>query len=201
MFDASKRVKGMTTKRPRRASAGDFRWNRLPRFSLPKTVLLGVALSLALPQIVTRSGENGVAAAYASSQPMARFAPTPMAPAVQLFDVAQGRVVRSAPNSMAFRRLGESWIASIRSAWGGFRLDPESGYVLKIPFEPAVPVSNGWYRGEVRELYIMWDPAKPHDTRMMLLGRDGNPRVFYLKADAGAFVEKFKDGQRAISGN
>ncbi|MEF3306469.1 hypothetical protein [Paenibacillus sp. GYB003] len=154
-----------------------------------------IACSLAATLCQPPSGPQPAAARDAwPARPSAEAAAV-TASFVQLFDVAQGRVIRSVPNSMSFRRLGESWIASIRSAWGGFRLDPESGYVLKVPFEPVVRVSNNWYRGEVRELFIMWDPKAPHDTRMMLTGAGGSPRMFIIKADAGSFVERFKNGQ------
>lgn len=174
---------------------------------LSRTAILlgcGLAFSLGHP-LPDREPAVVPLSAAVSPAPIASFAgalaPTvPLsAPAVQLFDVVQGRVIRTAPNSLAFRRLGESWIASIRGAWQGFRLDPESGYILKIPFEPAVRVNSGWYRGEVRELYVMWDPLTPHDTRMMLMGPEGKPRMFYVKSDAGSFVEKFKEGQRVLT--
>lgn len=111
---------------------------------------------------------------------------------VQLFDVVRGEVIRDLPNSAVYRHKAEAWIASIRGAWGGFRLDPTSGYVLKVPLEPPLNVNNGWYRGEVTELYVMWDPAAPHDTRLMLMGRGVSPRIFVVGAEAGAFVESVR---------
>lgn len=134
------------------------------------------------------------AAATAASRQEAVATAAILPPKVELFDVGRGRVIRAAPNSFAYRRLGESWIASIESAWGGFRLDPESGYVLKIPFDPPVLADSRWFKGQVSELYLMWDPLNPHATRMMLIGSGSSPRVFLLKADAGAFVERFKNG-------
>ncbi|MDF2714406.1 MAG: hypothetical protein K0R28_1331 [Paenibacillus sp.] len=154
-----------------------------------------VCLTLCLVSVMVPE-HGGAASAAESSRPLSGWTAAGMTTAspVQLFDVVRGQVIRSLPNSPVFRRAGESWIASIRGAWGGFRLDPTSGYVLKVPLEPPLNVNNGWYRGEVTELYVMWDPATPHDTRLMLLGRGGSPRMFTIGAEAGAFVEQLRNG-------
>lgn len=152
-------------------------------------------LTFCLVYVTVPEGGGAAKAAEASRPPSSwTAASAKTASPVQLFDVVRGKVIRSLPNSPVFRSTGESWIASIRGAWGGFRLDPTSGYVLKVPFEPPLNVNNGWYRGEVTELYVMWDPATPHDTRLMLMGRGGSPRMFTIGAEAEAFVEQLRNG-------
>ncbi|TMV46397.1 hypothetical protein FE783_25855 [Paenibacillus mesophilus] len=163
-------------------------------FGWKRAVIGCLTLSLCLwPMPVQQGNARAEAANYPlQSGPSAPRLTT--TPPVQLFDVSRGEVIRTAANSPVFRRMGETWIASIRGAWGGFRLDPTSGFVLKVPLDPPLNVNNGWYRGEVAELYVMWDPAAPHDTRLMLMGRVGNPRMFVIGAEAGSFVEQFRGG-------
>ncbi|PYI50888.1 hypothetical protein [Paenibacillus flagellatus] len=150
---------------------------------------LAVALACAPGGEAAAAVSAGMPSAGAeSAAESAGRAPEP----AQLFDVSRGEVIRTAPNTPELRRVAASWIASIRGVWGGLRPEPRSGYIVKVPFEPPLFTDSVWYRGEVKELYAMWDPKAPGDTRLLLLGRDGSVRVFVIGANVGPYVERFR---------
>jgi hypothetical protein len=98
---------------------------------------------------------------------------------VQVFDIAQGKIMKRVKNSPEIREEVENSLQSIHELVVKFRVEPKDGVVLRIPMEPSVKVDNQWFHDSVNEVFI-------------IVPRSEKPFMLLFTADKKSIILKFK---------
>lgn len=87
-------------------------------------------------------------------------------PEAQIFDPAQGKIVRSVPAAPAIQNEARAILQTSTYPDPQTSIQAGPGLVLRIPLEPPFVFNEAWYRGPVTEVFIFTEPV---DSRKRLL--------------------------------
>jgi hypothetical protein len=110
---------------------------------------------------------------------------------VEVFDVAQGKIVATFPNSEEIQKEVQAWLHSISGMAAQAKIDPKHGIVLKIPVQPAIHVNNQWFKDDVVEVFIPVSPANLQKPLLLLFTSDNKPLMFHFTQDIRPFLDKY----------
>jgi hypothetical protein len=109
---------------------------------------------------------------------------------VQVFDIAQGKIMKRVNNSAEIRKEVEKSLQSIHELVVKFRVEPKDGVVLRIPMEPSVKVDNQWFHDSVDEVFIIIPRSeKPF---MLLFNADKKPIILKFKHPVQQLLKEMK---------
>ncbi|WP_116188704.1 hypothetical protein [Paenibacillus taihuensis] len=95
---------------------------------------------------------------------------------VQAFDVVQGKVVKSVPNSPEFQGYAKSWLNGVTGLSPKLSADDKCGYVFRIPLDQPTAVKAGNAQVMTQDVFLFYCPKKPQ----LLLVFDENRKPYLL---------------------
>jgi len=113
----------------------------------------------------------GLAASAAESFSPPVEATNPRTARAEWFDVAAGRVLRTYPVTDELRRETERLLLAVDGVHPRARIEPDGGHILHVELSPPLRLSTRWVSGDVADVYIMFDAAKPDESVKLLLTR------------------------------
>jgi hypothetical protein len=109
---------------------------------------------------------------------------------VQVFDIAQGKIVKRVKNSPKIREEVKKSLQSIHELEVKFRVEPKDGVVLRIPMEPSVHVDNQWFHDNANEVFII--VPRSEKPLMLLFTNDKKPIILKFKHPVQTLLKEMK---------
>lgn len=95
---------------------------------------------------------------------------------IEIFDINQGKVVKTAESSPAIQKEVKSYLEGITGIYGKINPIPDKGYMIKIPLEPSMRFKSQWLNSLVEEVIILF----PEDQSPYLLVFDNENRALFF---------------------
>ncbi|MBU5593124.1 hypothetical protein KQI89_15350 [Clostridium sp. MSJ-4] len=95
---------------------------------------------------------------------------------VEIFHINQESVVKRTPLTSKIQREAENYIKGITGVYAKFNPIPNSGYMIKIPFETPAMIKNQWINAFVDEIIVIF----PEQEDPYLLVFDNKDRTIFL---------------------
>lgn len=120
----------------------------------------------------------------------AQTAPSERQGPIQVFDVAQGKIIKSVPNDSRFQEMAAAWAASVTGLAPQVSPGEDYAYVFRMPLEKAVPIDTGTVHIKVTTLFMFYGK----DKQPLLLGFDDNrkPYLFTFKSNVSDFIKRME---------
>lgn len=113
-----------------------------------------------------------------------------VSPRYAVFDVKREKVVKSMTLTPELARSVIDSLEDSPTVYGGFTLEPRSGLVVRVPFDPPVAVRSSLYRDRIRQLYLFLEPGLP--VRALVFHATSNRiAIVVLKAEVRFFIDRF----------
>ncbi|GGF89194.1 hypothetical protein [Paenibacillus abyssi] len=107
---------------------------------------------------------------------------------VQVFDVAQGKVVKSFDNDAEFQGFAESWLKSVTGLAPQLKPDDKCGYVYRIPLTKPAMIKTGNLSLHVEDVFLFYCAGKP--PILLVFDTEKRPYLLNFKADLQPFLNK-----------
>lgn len=108
---------------------------------------------------------------------------------VELFDIQVDEVTKTVPMSPQFQERAEEYLKNIDNIYVKVSPVPNKGYMIKIPLEPSVQVTNKWINSQVNEVIIVF--PKDEEPFLMTFDDEDNIYVFTFKGNTDFLVKTF----------
>ncbi|NBD26461.1 hypothetical protein [Paenibacillus glycinis] len=99
---------------------------------------------------------------------------------VQAFDVVEGKVVKTIPNSPQFQDYAKAWLKGVTGLSPKLQAEDKCGYVFRIPLDQPTAVKAGSEQVMTQDVFLFYCPKKPQ----LLLIFDENRKPYLLKFKA-----------------
>lgn len=129
----------------------------------------------------------GEAASEAEEPENLKTSDTGMRP-VQVFDVVQGKVVKSVPNDAKFQKMASSWIQSISGLAPQVSAGENCSYVYRVPLARQTAISSGTIKIASGDLFLFYCKDKP--PLLLAFDDQRKPYMFQFNADIRPFIKK-----------
>ncbi|MFE7061572.1 hypothetical protein ACFVAD_05340 [Sutcliffiella sp. NPDC057660] len=108
---------------------------------------------------------------------------------IEVFDVAQSKVVKSIPLDEAKKNEAIRLVRSVESLFPKINATPRSGIMVKVPFDSTINLNNILVKDPVKEvIFLIPNGERPY---MLLFNEQkNNPMFYYFKEDATPFLEQ-----------
>ncbi|CAG7650605.1 hypothetical protein PAESOLCIP111_06118 [Paenibacillus solanacearum] len=154
---------------------------------LPVWMRLWAALSL-IAAVASPAPAFAVAAAAPEQSPAADQADKPML----IYDVKQEKVVGAIPNSEDIRREAEGWLKKAKSITPKVKIGYDNGIIIRIPFEPALPVSQAGLSFQCRDLFVVIPSEKKQNPQLLAFSTEDQTYIYEGNMKAiKPFLEKY----------
>jgi hypothetical protein len=108
---------------------------------------------------------------------------------VELFDIQEDKVTKTVPMSPPFQERAEEYLKNIDNIYVKVSPVPKKGYMIKIPLEPSVQVTNKWINSLVNEVIIVF--PKDEEPFLMTFDNEDDIYVFTFKGNTDFLVKTF----------
>ncbi len=106
---------------------------------------------------------------------------------VEIFDIDNEQVVKKVQSTPAIQSEVKNFLNGITSIYAKFNPIPQKGFMVKIPLEPTVQVSNEWLDTCVDEVIIIFPE---HAFPYLMVFEDGiRPLVFTFAGNTDALLK------------
>mgnify|MGYP001204037106 FL=1 len=118
---------------------------------------------------------------------------------IEIFDVEKGIVIkRINPNSQMRAKIQEEVIKYLKEITGMFvkvNALPDSGYIVRLPLEPAITIRNQWLNQTVREVFVIFSEGAPY---LLVLDEEERPLFYNFNSSTDELLEllEFKPGEQ-----
>ncbi|MHC0037007.1 hypothetical protein [Pseudoneobacillus sp. C159] len=106
---------------------------------------------------------------------------------VELFDVQKDAVIQTVPHSPTFQKAANDYLNGINRIFVKINPIPTSGYMVRIPLEPAIRVKNEWINELVDEVVIVL--PKNDQAYLMIFDDENTPHFFYFKGNTNTLTK------------
>lgn len=141
------------------------------------------ALAVSQPEARSESAESGNGNA-AKNDPGNDGAMKP----VQVFDVAQGKVVKSMPNDKKFQKMAKSWLKSVKGLAPQLTSDNSCTYVYRVPLAKPAEIKTGEITVMTQDLFLFYCQDKP--PLMLVFDEERKPYLLLFDKDLKPFIRK-----------
>ncbi|WP_080848510.1 hypothetical protein [Cytobacillus gottheilii] len=108
---------------------------------------------------------------------------------VEIFNINKREVTRTITPNEKIQKESEKMIQQITGVYKKLDPLPKTGYMVKIPLEPSVPVDNQWLNGYIDELIIII--PNEQSSHILVFDDENNPHFFTYKNDQQPPMELF----------
>jgi hypothetical protein len=98
---------------------------------------------------------------------------------VEIFNVSKREVTDTLAPNEKIQKEAEKMIKQITGVYKTLDPLPKTGYMVKIPLEPSVPVNNQWVHGYLDEVIVII-PDK-HSSHILVFDDENNPHFLTYK--------------------
>lgn len=95
---------------------------------------------------------------------------------IEIFDINQGKVVKTAESSPAVQKEVKSYLEGITGIYGKINPIPDKGYMIKIPLEPSMRFESQWLNSLVEEVIILFPEGQ---SPYLLVFDNENKALFF----------------------
>ncbi|ALS23805.1 MULTISPECIES: hypothetical protein [Paenibacillus] len=135
-----------------------------------------IALLLMLPMLGAAVAPNSNAGSQQESVP---------AP-VLIYDVKQDKVVQAIPNTAELRQEASDWFQRVGGLSGRFSVGANSGIVIRVPFQPPLPVTKAGLSFQCKELFVIL-PSHEEKESPQLLAFSTEDKTFVFECSYQVF--------------
>lgn len=147
------------------------------KFTKHSTTLWAViALLLLLPALGAATAPNS------NSVPQQESAPSP----VLIYDVRQDKVAQAIPNTAELRQEAADWFQRVGGLSGRFSVGANSGIVIRVPFQPPLPVTKAGLSFQCKELFVIL-PSHEEKENPQLLAFSAEDKTFVFECSYQEF--------------
>ncbi len=140
------------------------------------------AHAAANPEARSESAESGSGTANKERPNNAAMKP------VQVFDVAQGKVVKSVPNDKKFQKMAKSWLKSVTGLAPQLTSDNSCTYVYRVPLAKPMEVEAGEVTVATQDLFLFYCQDKP--PLLLVFDDARKPYLLLFSKDLKPFIRK-----------
>jgi hypothetical protein len=108
---------------------------------------------------------------------------------IEVFDVAQSKVVKSIPLDEDKKNEAIRLVRSIESLFPKINATPRSGIMVKVPFDTTIILSHILVKDPVKEVIFIF-PKGERPYMVLFNEQKKNAMFYYFKEDATAFLEQ-----------
>lgn len=141
------------------------------------------ALAVYHPEARSENAESGNANA-GKTDPASEGSLKP----VQVFDVSQGKVVKSVPNDKKFQKMAKSWLRSVTGLAPQLSSDNSCTYVYRVPLAEPAEVKAGAVTVVTRDLFLFYCQDNP--PLMLVFDDARKPYLLLFDRDLKPFIRK-----------
>lgn len=94
---------------------------------------------------------------------------------VQIFDVKQGKITLTLPNTREMQEDAKEWIKAIDGLAAQTKIEPKDGIVIRIPLQEPVPLKSNISDGSAEEIYVFVNPRQTKPALMLVFTQKGQP--------------------------
>jgi hypothetical protein len=110
---------------------------------------------------------------------------------IEVFDVAQSKVVKSIPLDEDKKNEAVRLVRSVESLFPKINATPRSGIMVKVPFDTTVNLNNILVKDPVKEVIFIF-PKGERPYMLLFNEQKKNPMFYYFKEDATPFLEQLR---------
>lgn len=100
---------------------------------------------------------------------------------IEVFDIAQGKIVQKIPPSAEIQQEVEKTIQSVSGLVTRLHINPKQGYAIRFPINPAIELDKPYYQGTVEEMFLFIESSnKPY---LLLFTEDQKPAMLHFEHD------------------
>lgn len=107
---------------------------------------------------------------------------------VQAFDVVQGKVVKSVPNSAEYQDYAKLWLKGVTGLSPKLSADDKCGYVFRIPLDEPTAVKAGNEQVMTQDVFLFYCPKKPQ--LLLIFDENRKPYLLTFKGNIKPFLKK-----------
>ncbi|MBP1157092.1 MULTISPECIES: hypothetical protein [unclassified Paenibacillus] len=114
-------------------------------------------------------------------------------PPVLIYNVQQDKVTQSIPNTGELRRDAADWFQRVGGLSGRFSVGANSGIVIRVPFQPPLPVTKAGLSFQCKELFAIL-PSHEEKENPQLLAFSAEDKTFVFECsynDIEPFLKKY----------
>ncbi|MDQ6418176.1 hypothetical protein RB620_01880 [Paenibacillus sp. LHD-117] len=107
---------------------------------------------------------------------------------VQVFDVAQGKVVKAVPNDKQFQKMAKSWLKSVSGLSPQLTNDNSCTFVYRVPLAKPATIKVDSITVTTQDLFIFYCQDNP--PLLLVFDGDRKPYLLLFKEDLKPFIKK-----------
>jgi len=118
---------------------------------------------------------------------------------IEIFDVEKGTVIkRISPNTQTQAKIQKEagkYLEEITGMFVKVNALPNSGYIVRLPLEPAITIRNQWLNQTVREVFVIFSEGAPY---LLVLDEEERPLFYNFNSSTDELLEllEFKPGEQ-----
>ncbi|MFC6231510.1 hypothetical protein ACFQI7_27195 [Paenibacillus allorhizosphaerae] len=97
---------------------------------------------------------------------------------VLIYDVRQEKVVGAIPNSAAIRQEAEGWLKQAKTISPKAKIGYDTGIIIRIPFEPALSVSQAGLSFQCRDLFLIIPSEKKQNPQLLAFSTEDQTYIY-----------------------
>lgn len=105
---------------------------------------------------------------------------------VLIYDVRQDKVTQSIPNTAELRQDAANWFQRVGGLSGRFSVGANSGIVIRVPFQPPLPVTKAGLTFQCKELFAIL-PSHEEKESPQLLAFSAEDKTFVFECSYKEF--------------
>ena len=110
---------------------------------------------------------------------------------IEIFDISKGKVVKTIQSNSTIKNESIHILNGITGPYEKIEGFPDEGYIIKVPFQPSIPVNNRWLNTfdikSIDEVFILF--PKGHKPYLLVLDERDRPIFFNFEGDtSGLFA-------------
>ena len=109
---------------------------------------------------------------------------------IEIFDVSEGKVIAKYPSSTMIREEAGSFLVKITGLYGKVKALPETGQIIRIPFDPAIEAKSKWVTNcgitNINELYVLFPGSG--EPYLLILDEKDRPWFFNFNANTSTLL-------------
>ncbi|KMJ57987.1 hypothetical protein AB685_14265 [Bacillus sp. LL01] len=106
---------------------------------------------------------------------------------IEVFDVTQSKVIKSIPLEEKNRVEALKLVKSANTLYPKLNPTPKTGFMVKVPFEPAEKVDTNVLKQSVKQvIFIFPEGEKPY---LLIFNEKEHPMFYYFSEDFRPFVD------------
>ncbi len=106
---------------------------------------------------------------------------------IEVFDVTQSKVIKSIPLDEKSRSEALKLVKSADALYPKLNPTPKTGFMVKVPFEPAEEVDTNVLKQSVKQvIFIFPEGEKPY---LLIFNEKEQPMFYYFSEDFAPFLD------------